>query len=319
MAKKIVTIYYKDDWNNQGDPINNVATRKSFEDMHERGVEKYNVQMYRASIYWYDLEKKHFTKAWAFRNREWKKIEEPIVPDLIFDKVGGIHDYELFDLKMKICKQVKLFNDPLFRTSLDNKLSQYLILGEYMPKSFLAVNAAEFKSALVRISTEKVVIKPLYGSGGFGISITEKQETVKEELVFPVLLQEFIKSENGIPGFSNPGEIADLRLVFFNHELRYAISRIAKQGSLFTNFHQGATAIMVPLEKIPENAKKIAMDIVNKLSIFQQAQYSLDFMFTAEGVPLLIEMNTTPGVDLLKEFGSESLWGQNFKDLISLA
>ncbi|KKT94525.1 MAG: hypothetical protein UW95_C0014G0018, partial [Parcubacteria group bacterium GW2011_GWC1_45_14] len=44
-----------------------------------------------------------------------------------------------------------------------------------------------------------------------------------------------------------------------------------------------------------------------------------DFMFTKEGEPLLIEMNTTPGVDLLKEFGDEQLWEQNFNDLASLA
>ncbi len=317
MSKKIITIYYNDDWDKEGDPINSVPTRKSFEDMHERGVKK-GVEMYRASINWYDLEKGLFNKSWAYRDGRWIKSEEPIKPDLVFDKVGGIRDYELFDLKMRMSKDIKIFNHPLFRVLCDNKLAQYMMLGEFMPKSFLAINESEFDEMIEKVSSEKVVLKPLYGSGGFGILITEKNDINKNTIEYPVLIQEFIENERGIPGFSNEGDVADLRMVFFNHKLRYAISRVAKKGSLFTNFHQGANAVMVPEDKIPENAKKIAEKIVNKLIVFKEAQYSLDFMFTKDNKPLLIEMNTTPGVDLLKEFGDEKLWEENFDDLVSL-
>ncbi|KKT87492.1 MAG: ATP-grasp domain protein [Candidatus Moranbacteria bacterium GW2011_GWC2_45_10] len=318
MGKSIVTIYYEDDWGKEGDPISSDPTRRSFEDMHERGITK-GVEMYRASIKWYDTDLGIFSKAWAYREGKWIKVTEPVKPDLVFDKVGGIRDYELFDLKMKISTQTKIFNHPMFRTLLDNKLAQYLTLGDFMPKTLLATDKDQFEGALEKISTEKVVLKPPYGSGGFGILITEKRNAAEECSVYPVLVQEFIQNESGIPGFSNEGEVADLRMVFFNHQFRYALSRIAKSGSLFTNFHQGATAVMVPEDRIPENAKRAAMDIVGRLSIFKEAQYSLDFMFTKEGEPLLIEMNTTPGVDLLKEFGDEQLWEQNFNDLASLA
>ncbi|EKE15980.1 MAG: hypothetical protein ACD_11C00057G0005 [uncultured bacterium] len=318
MNKKIVTIYYEDDWNKEGVPIDSEPTRKSFEDMHERGFKK-GYEMFRASIQWYNLKSGTFEKTWKFRNGEWIKEEKPVRPDLVFDKVGGVRDYEFFDLKMKMAQKSKVFNHPLFKTIYSNKLSQYLILSDFMPKSFLAIDKKELEEALKNILSEKVVLKPVYGSGGFGIIITEKSKAISEWGEYPVFIQEFIKNENGIPGFSKEGEIADLRMIFFNHEFRYALSRIAKKGSLFTNFHQGATAVMVPEDKIPDSAKAMAAEIIKKLSVIKKAHYSLDFMFTKEGMPLLIEMNTTPGVDLLREVGDENLWEENLDDLASMA
>lgn len=315
--KTIVTIYYDNDWNSKEDPIKSEPTRKSFERWHAKGFEN-GIEMYRASIQWYDIKTGTFSKGWAFRNNKWIKVEDPIKPDLVFDKVGGNRDYELFGLKAQMTKKVKVFNHPLFRTMLNNKLGQYMVFGEYMPKTTLATGEDDLRGALKSITTDKVVIKPLYGSGGFGIVIKEKNKVETGSLEYPVILQEFIKNNNGIPGFSNPGEIADLRMVFFNHEIKYALSRIAVEGSLFTNFHQGASAVLVPLDKIPKQAKEAADKIVEKLSIFPNAHYSLDFMFKEDGEPMLIEMNTTPGVDLLKVVGDESLSENSLFDLANL-
>lgn len=314
--KKIVTVYFGDDWNKEI-PITSEHTRISFEDWHRSGIEN-GIEMYRASILWYDKKTKSFSKAWAFRNGSWIKVEESIRPDMIFDKIAGKHDFELFDLKVEISKTTKVFNHPLFRTLLDNKLEQYLLFNEYMPTSFMAENQKQLISLNEKIKSEKVVIKPLYGSGGVGIFIGEKEEAEKQKFEYPVLMQEFIKSENGVPGFSQQNEVSDLRLVYMNHKLIFALSRIAKDGSLFTNFHQGASAVLVPEDKIPASAHKIAENIIKKLSVFSQAQYSLDFIFTNEGKPILVEINTTPGFDLLYIVGDEDIKQKNFKEFAKL-
>lgn len=308
--KNVVVVYFGSDWKRAIPLQNAVPTRESFEYWHEKSLKK-GVAMYRASINWYDYKKNVFKKSWAYRNKKWIKVEKPIRPDLIFDKIMGKRDYAMFDFKLKLTKKTKLFNHPLFRTMTDNKLAQYLILGEFMPQSFLATNQKDLEKTLKKIRSSKVVIKPLYGSGGFGILIDEKKKIKSKKVEYPVFVQEFIRSEKGVPGFSEKDEVADLRMIFMNHKLIYALSRIAKTGSLFTNFHQGATAVLVPENKIPVSVRKMAAAIVRKLSIFPEANYSLDFIFTNAGQPILVEMNTTPGFDLLHIVGTEKIKEKN--------
>ncbi len=315
--KKVVVVYAGDDWNREIPLQKSPKTRESFQDWHERGL-KNNIEMYRASLKWYDMAKNVFVKAWAYRNQKWIKVEEPIKPDLIFDKIMGKRDFSLFDKKMEILSKVKIFNSPLFRTILDNKLSQYIILEEFMAKSFLANNEMELRDVIEKIKSFKIVLKPLYGSGGAGIIIDEKNKIFDYEILYPVLAQEFIKSTKGIPGFSKNKEVSDLRMIFMNHKLIYALSRIAKGDSLFTNFHQGATAVLVSGEFIPQAAREVSQKIVKKLSIFSEANYSLDFMFDDFGNPILVEMNTTPGFDLLGMVGNEKIKDKNFKEFAKI-
>jgi len=316
-AKKIVVVYYGDDWKKKIPLEKHQTTRESFEDWHERGL-KNGIEMFRASIQWYDLKKNVFRKAWAYRDKKWLKINVPIKPDLIFDKIAGKRDYELFDQKIRINQKVKTFNSPLFRTIFDNKLSQHIIFKEFMPASFLADSRKELLKNLSGIKSSKVVLKPLYGSGGFGIIITDKNKIKNTNIEYPVLAQEFVKSTRGIPGFSKKQMVADLRMVFFNHKLIYALSRIARRGSLFTNFHQGAQAVLVPEKNIPASAKKFAFAISAKMKIFPEANYSVDLLFKDSGKPILMEINTTPGFDLLHIVGDEKIKERNFLELTKI-
>ncbi len=315
--KKIVTVYYKDDWHKKIPMVSSDSTRRSFQDWHQRGV-KCGVEFYRASIKWYDVKTNKFEKAWAYRNKKWIKVKEAIVPDMIFDKIAGGRDYELNDLKEKAAKNTLFLNHPTFRVLLDNKLSQYFIFAEFMARSFIAGSEKEFTTAVNKISSKLVVTKPLYGSGGFGITIDKRSKIDPSKLQYPVLLQEFIENNNGIPGFSKKGELADLRMIYMNHKLTYALSRVAKKGSLFTNFHQGASAILVPNKDIPKSALAIAKKIIKKLSVFPNAQYSLDFMFDKKNKPILVELNTTPGFDLLYVVGNEKIKQKNFDSFVSI-
>ena len=316
--KKVVVTYFGDDWNRKIPLAKAKPTRVSFEDWHRRGL-NYGIKMYRASWQWFDKTKGVFSKAWAYRENRWKKIEEEIKPDLIFDKTKGARNCQLFDEKMEaVQKGLHFFNHPLFRISVDNKLVQYLILSEFMPASFLTTDKDNWSKAMEKIKSRKVVVKPLHGSGGFGIIIEEKDKINFEELEFPVLIQEFVETQKGIPGFYEGESVADLRLIYMNHKIIYALSRVAQKGSLFTNFHQGATALSVPLDKIPINLKKMADKIVNKLKIFPEANYSLDFVFTKQGKPLLIEMNSTPGFDLLQIVGDEETKKKNFEEFVKI-
>jgi hypothetical protein len=314
--KKVVVIYDNDDWNRKI-PMKRALTRKSFQDWHERGL-KIGVEMYRACFGWYDYKKNVFRKSWAYRNGRWIKISKPVRPDIVYDKLSNRHDFKFFEKKIGMLSQTKILNNPLFRIAVGNKLFQYLILGEFMAKSYLACDSIELKKALKKIKSSKVVLKPLYGSGGFGIIIDKKSKIKGRHLNYPLLIQEFVKSRHGIPGFSKKKELADLRMIFSGQKLIYALSRIAKPGSHFTNLHQGASAVFVPEKRIPIETKKIARKIIKKLSIFPKIHCALDFMFTDSGKPVLIEMNNMPGFDLLYKVGNERIKSKSFKEFIKL-
>jgi glutathione synthase/RimK-type ligase-like ATP-grasp enzyme len=314
--KNAVVTYWGDDWNSKL-PISNKITRHAFEGWHVMGSKK-NIAMYRASIDWYDMQKNVFTKAWAFRNGKWIKIKEDIRPDLVYDKIAGRHDFAAFDKKLHMSRQVKMFNNPMMRTMINNKLFQYMIFGEFMPESFFAMNKNELAAVAEKIKSKKIVVKPLYGSGGDGIVIFEKKKALNKKYQYPVFVQEFVISEKGIPGFSKKKEISDLRLVYMNHKLSYALSRIAKKGSLFTNLHKGASGVVVHSKYIPKEVSKIAAVVIKKMKLFPEAEYALDFIFSNSGKPYLIELNTTPGIDLITILGDKKLPRMNFDNFVKL-
>lgn len=309
-------MYKGSDWKERVPLDESPMTRRALEDLHEMALER-GVKIYRASIDWFDILKLHFKKAWTFLNKKWIKINNPVKPDLIFDKIVGKYDYELFKLKQKINQKIKIFNPPIFRTILDNKLSQYIIFKEFMPQSFIANTREEFKSTIKKVKSEMIVIKPLYGSGGSGVIISKKDKVSYKKCTFPSLVQEFITSEIGIPGLTKSKIVADLRLVLMNHKIIYALSRIAKKNSLFTNFHKGARPIFVPKKHIPPSVINISRKIIDRLKIFPEANYSIDFLIANSGKPMLIEINTTPGFDLLYIIGKENknIWERNLDEL----
>ena len=314
--KNIVIMYAGDDWK-KAIPISNEGTRLAIQDWMER-ADKAGVNLFRASIKWYDAEKNVFRKAWTFRSGSWLKIENNITPDLVYDKVLSKYDYPLLEFKLKMAEKTQLFNSPLFRATFDNKLSQCAMFEQFMPVSRLAHNEKELRNAVEKVSAEKIVVKPLYGTGGFGIFIGQKENALSQDYTYPVLVQQFIVSEKGLPGISQEDEVADLRVVYSGGKISYALSRVAKKGSLFTNLHQGASGKMIEIEKIPDNVLEILEKINKKIAVFSGAQYSLDFIFDNGGAPYFIEMNTCPGIDLITLLGDEKIKQANFESITNL-
>ena len=314
--KILFVLYNEDDWGADIPLKASPDTRLSFEEFYTLAKVQ-GVSVFRAHIDWYNTATQSFSKAWTFDDGAWKKVTDPPKPTALFDKIAGKYGFSLFEKKMDMSRHFSLLNSPTFRAFFDNKFNQYLVFGEWMPCSYLAENKEQFLHVLEQVASTKVVTKLLYGSGGKEVVIDSKEVLSKKDFHYPIIVQEFIPTA-GVPGFSPAKEIADLRLVFINHELIYALSRVAKGNSLFTNFHQGATAVLVPTDRIPEGCLVMAKKIQTKLTQFEKAHYSLDFMFTTEGKPLFIEMNTTPGFDLLRIIGTPELCKEHTKKLLAL-
>ncbi len=304
--KNAIVIYSGDDWASEQPETGSETTTQALAEWCTFGLQN-KINVYRAEIHWYDEQAKVFTKAWTFTAGSWKKITQPITPNVVIDKTAGAQGVEIMALKMALTQTCRMVNHPLFRSLLGSKAAQYLCLGEFMPRSYIASNSRELTEACSQLTAGRVVVKPLHGSGGFGIVIDTPLEIMKKnDITFPVLVQEFKDNTIGVPGFSKAPGLADLRIIFSNHQMIYALSRQAKEKSLFTNIHQGAQAQKVPLAAIPKSVMKITRAIDQRLSFFPYALFTLDFLFDDQERPWLMELNTSPGLDIIYLTGSPS-------------
>lgn len=315
MNKKLVVIYSGDDWSREAPDTGSVLTTAALAEWCEFGL-KNKINVYRAEINWYDVSKNGFTRGWTNIDGRWQKISQLIIPDLVFDKTAGSQGGALLELKLKIAQQCQVLNHPFFRSTLGNKAAQYLFLREFIPRSYLVSNSKELKGACSQIRSRKIVVKPLFGSGGSGIVIDTPIEIFKTEIKYPVLVQEFKENTKGVPGFSKKSGLADLRLIFSNRRLIYALSRRAKPTSLFTNIHRGAKAQKISLDLVPLSTLAIADDISRRLLLFPYSFYTLDFIFDDQEKPWLMELNTSPGLDIVYLTGTKTERADFFRETI---
>lgn len=310
LMKNIVVLYSGDDWEEM---TLSETTRKSFEKFHQLGEEK-GVAFFRSSIDWYNSSQGTFEKAWAFRNETWVRVETAIHPDGVLDKTFGHLNSQLLETKLSMLERFPVVNHPFFGLLLDNKFYQAVLFREHMPKTILAHNRRELQAGLTQLPGERLVLKPLSGSGGDGVYVVEKT-ALPEAIDFPLIAQEFLSTYHGVPGFSENQSVADLRLVYIGRNISYALSRVAKAGSLLTNFHKGASVVRVPEASIPQDARLLCEKILDQLALFPHSMLSIDLMYDMNKKPHLIEINTKPGFDLLYLMNDQDLIKKYFDDL----
>lgn len=288
--KKILVLFGKANWEENIPFKKKPQYRFCYERLYSM-AEKENIEIFRASYGWFDWNKKVFSNAWAFYGGEWKKVHD-IVPDAIYDKTKHNENAQL--VREKLAKIFKIFNDPAFTLLLSSKLDTSLLFPEYMKKSYSLNKEQDLLDILPKIKTEKIVLKPINGSGGDGVEIIDKNIAGSVKLHFPALAQEFIDSSKGIAGLTD--SIHDLRIVVVKEEIIYAYIRTPKKGSLLANLAQGGTMKIVTLEEIPQSVLEIVKDVKNKLANYGDSVYTIDLMFDENNKPWVIELNTMPGM-----------------------
>jgi glutathione synthase/RimK-type ligase-like ATP-grasp enzyme len=298
--QNITMVYSGDDWDREI-PYKNHHTREYYETTLPL-FEESGFRFYKVAARWYDEEKGVFKKAWEFKNGKWLKINKNIKPDIYWDATETIKFYNRYRLLSEIKNKIPVINNPHFRYIMSNKIFQYSLFKKSMSPTWAIHNKTELTKYIKKAKGNKVVIKPIYGHAGNGVMVDLKTKILKTKIKYPILLQEFINGENGIPG-SKEKNFSDLRIVFVNHKPIYANSRTA-HNSYITNCHAGGVAKEFSLEKVPKNVWNAAKQIQENIKQFDGCHYSLDFLFTKTGKPVLVELNCKPGVDLLNRIGN---------------
>ena len=299
MPKKILFIHEYDDWKNETPGIDGVYNLKGYEVFSELAIEN-NAQIYRSFYKNINPDTALISKVWTFIQGQWQKQEVNFTPDLIIDRTPASYVNSTLEFRLKLSQNVKILNDPNFSTLIADKYNQYLLFKDLMRQTSYIKN---YKQLINEMSLygSKIVLKDLSGEGGKGVLILEKNKVsidFAQNLQYPLILQDFLQSEKGIPGInivkSDDIIVADLRIMTIGRKIMFAVSRIAKKNSLYTNLAQGA--IFEKVDIIPEYCILAVNKITEKLNDFGANILGIDFMFDNEGNSFLIEINSKPGL-----------------------
>lgn len=267
-------------------PLSKAEYRRSYRRLSELVAER-GAQFYIVRSYATYKGGGCFSRSWQFDGEGSLEDAGEVCVDLVYDK--GDKDTFLAD-------DIEVVNPRFINEVCTNKQKTYELFASHAPKSFVAANESEVKEMAHRLATSKAVVKPHDGFEGHGVQIVEVNDvermTIKQGH-FPVIVQEFIDSSNGAAGLADG--IHDFRMVVVSGEIVMSFVRTPPPGSLLANVAQGGSLRFVPVDTIPDAARKIVDDVDAYFSTFGKRVYSVDVAFENER-PYLIELNSRPAV-----------------------
>lgn len=259
----------------------------SFASFLEAGADQ-GVEVYLSNVERYDKRRKRVKRAWVYDGR-WKQANNKKVELCYYHgKTRGIYK-ELELLKKKL--NIPVVNPPAVETICDDKLLTYTLFPDLVPRTFPLHSPSRFYCALNMIPTDRVVLKPRFGSEGKGVFIYEKDDLLGA-LPRHVLAQEFIDSSQGIFGIPS---VHDLRVMIVNGIIDHAYLRLPAEDSLICNAAQGGSKIFIDKEDLPQEVISIVERVDNVLRVHGTRVYTVDFMKDAQGNFRVIELNSKPG------------------------
>tara|TARA_B100001750_G_scaffold244362_1_gene261512 strand:+ start:91 stop:1026 length:936 start_codon:yes stop_codon:yes gene_type:complete len=179
----------------------------------------------------------------------------------------------------RIHPKTLVVNNPFHVRNTLEKLS-VLDFPDLIPETLITGNINEIRDFLNRF--KDIIIKPLYGNGGFGIFRVKEGDKNFQSLVeiltldqLPIVVQRFIPEiEDG-----------DRRIILIDGEYAGSVSRVPQRNEIRANFHAGGKAVKTSLvNRDQEICDRLKLYIRERGLIFVGIDVIGDF---------LIEINVT--------------------------
>ena len=274
---------------NRNAPFANEKRNEAFSILLRKGLEN-NFQAYLSRYDFYNKRNKKLRKAWVFEDNKWKIIKDKKVDIFYYHgKTQGIAEET-----KKVNKLINLptINHLELEQVCDDKLLTFNIFPELSPKTFVVNDFYELQRIIHYIKSDRVVLKPRFGSNGRGIVILNKKH-LKNGIKKDTVVQEFIDSSNGI---LNIKKTHDLRVIIIDGKINHAYIRVPTNGSLISNASLGAKKIFIKYDQIPHSVLKRVRKIDSHFKHYGPRVYSADFAMDENNKPWLIELNSKPGM-----------------------
>ena len=195
--------------------------------------------------------------------------------------------------------------EPIKR-SRDKLLASQLFVrhGLSMPVTGFASSPLDTKDLIKMVGGAPLILKLLEGAQGRGVVLAETQKAAEsvinamKSLNANLLVQEFIKEAGG----------KDLRCFVIGNKAVSAIERTAAVGDFRSNIHQGGSAQTV---RIRPEERKLAVAATRALGLDVAG---VDIIRSERG-PLLLEVNSSPGLEGIETATGKDLAGQMIQEV----
>ena len=195
--------------------------------------------------------------------------------------------------------------EPIKR-SRDKLLASQLFVrhGLSMPVTGFASSPLDTKDLIKMVGGAPLILKLLEGGQGRGVVLAETQKAAEsvinamKSLNANLLVQEFIKEAGG----------KDLRCFVIGNKVVSAIERTAAVGDFRSNIHQGGSAQAV---RIRPEERKLAVAATRALGLDVAG---VDIIRSERG-PLLLEVNSSPGLEGIETATGKDLAGQMIQEV----
>ncbi|MBD3248949.1 ATP-grasp domain-containing protein [Candidatus Woesearchaeota archaeon] len=238
-------------------------------------------------------------RCWYNYNGRWRLAENQMI-DVVYSRFaatmykGNKKDRAAERFKYRMAKQVSMINHPIIDDFCWDKRIVADMFPKHSPRTFVVNTERGLETVLPEIKSEKVVIKPRYGTLGKNVKIVDKKK-IPKNIEKNTIVQEFIDTSEGVKGVTDG--MHDMRLFMINGQLDHAHIRIPKKGSLTANVALGGKKVFINNEHIPKRAAEIAKKVDKIFCNFHPRIFSVDFLFDSNGKPYIVECNSQPMID----------------------
>lgn len=173
-----------------------------------------------------------------------------------------------------------------------------------LPKTVFTNYSKDVERIVEEVGDAPVIIKLLEGTQGLGVVLADNHKSAVSVieafngLKARVIVQEFVKEAKG----------ADIRAFVVDGHVIGAMKRQAKEGEFRSNLHRGGTAQVIELTPEEEIA---AIKAANALKL---GIAGVDMLQSERG-PLIIEVNSSPGLEGIERATGKDIAGQVIKYL----
>ncbi|MEQ9090436.1 MAG: 30S ribosomal protein S6--L-glutamate ligase [Balneola sp.] len=178
--------------------------------------------------------------------------------------------------------------------------------GVGLPKTVFTNYSKEVDKLIDSVGGAPLIVKLLEGTQGYGVVLAPTKKAAQSmieafhSMKARVIVQEFIKESKG----------ADIRAFVVNGKVAGAMKRQGKEGEFRSNLHQGGSGSLIKLSKKEREAALTAAQAMG-LPIA-----GVDMLQSERG-PLILEVNSSPGLEGIEKSTGKDIAGNIIKYVTS--
>ncbi|WP_018126420.1 30S ribosomal protein S6--L-glutamate ligase [Balneola vulgaris] len=178
--------------------------------------------------------------------------------------------------------------------------------GVGLPKTVFTNYSKEVDKLIDSVGGAPLIVKLLEGTQGYGVVLAPTKKAAQSiieafhSMKARVIVQEFIKESKG----------ADIRAFVVDGKVVGAMKRQGKEGEFRSNLHQGGTGSLIKLTK---KEREAALTAAKSMGL---PVAGVDMLQSARG-PLILEVNSSPGIEGIEKATGKDIAGSVIKYVIS--